>query len=71
MSGVKRHVEMLWYGWPGMELPQCEEGDVARTLREKHSAVPVPVADDIAELYYNGFSSKPNLTSNFQVQMLI
>ncbi|KAK5265175.1 Trehalose-6-P synthase/phosphatase complex synthase subunit [Exophiala xenobiotica] len=57
MSGVKRDVEMLWYGWPGMELPPSEEADITRTLRGKHSAVPVPVDDDLAELYYNGFSN--------------
>jgi trehalose 6-phosphate synthase len=71
MGGVKRDVEMLWYGWPGMELPPTEKAEITRTLREKHSAVPVPVDDDLAELYYNGFSSKSNVTSNCQVQLLI
>jgi trehalose 6-phosphate synthase len=71
MSGVKRDVEMLWYGWPGMELPPSEEADITRTLREKHSAVPVPVNDDLAELYYNGFSSRPNVTNKCKVQLLI
>ncbi|KAK4944903.1 Trehalose-6-P synthase/phosphatase complex synthase subunit [Elasticomyces elasticus] len=57
MSGVKRESEMVWYGWPGMEVPSEEESNITQTLLEKHNAVPVLVDDDLAESYYNGFSN--------------
>ncbi|KAI1609663.1 alpha,alpha-trehalose-phosphate synthase [Exophiala viscosa] len=57
MSGVKRESEMVWYGWPGMEIPSDEEPNITRALREEHNAVPILVDDDLAESYYNGFSN--------------
>lgn len=58
MSGIKREFEMIWYGWPGIEIPSEEEGKFSKALWENHSAVPVPVDEHLAEAYYNGFSSK-------------
>ena len=63
MSGVKREFEMVWYGWPGIEIPLEEGPKISQALRENHNAVPVLVDEDLAEAYYNGFSSK-TLSSN-------
>ncbi|KAJ9628363.1 Trehalose-6-P synthase/phosphatase complex synthase subunit [Knufia peltigerae] len=57
ISGVKRDNQMLWYGWPGLEIPKSEEPEIAQSLRQHHGAIPVPVAGDVAELYDNGFSN--------------
>jgi len=57
MSGVKREFEMVWYGWPGIEIPLDEEPEISQALREEHNAVPVLVNKDLAEGYYNGFSN--------------
>lgn len=64
MCGVKREFEMVWYGWPGLELASDEEKTVTHALREKHNAVPVMVEDDLAEAYYNGFSSEALVIQN-------
>jgi trehalose 6-phosphate synthase len=58
MAGVKREVEMLWYGWPGIEISTQDEPEVTQTLRQNHKAVPVMVDDSTADAYYNGFSSE-------------
>jgi len=58
MSGVKREFEMLWYGWPRIEISCDEEPRITQALREEHNAVPVLIEDHLAEAYYNGFSSK-------------
>ncbi|KIX95983.1 uncharacterized protein Z520_08238 [Fonsecaea multimorphosa CBS 102226] len=58
MSGVEGEFEnMLWYGWPGMQIPLDEEKPITQALREKHNAVPVPLDESLAEAYYNGFSN--------------
>ncbi|KIW10110.1 alpha,alpha-trehalose-phosphate synthase (UDP-forming) [Exophiala spinifera] len=57
MSGVKREFEMLWYGWPGIEVPSDEESEISHVLRQKHGAVPIFLQDSIADAYYNGFSN--------------
>jgi trehalose 6-phosphate synthase len=57
MSGVKREFDMIWYGWPGTEIPLEEELKISQALLDEHNAVPVPLGEDLAEAYYNGFSS--------------
>ncbi|KAJ9603509.1 Trehalose-6-P synthase/phosphatase complex synthase subunit [Cladophialophora chaetospira] len=57
MSGVKREFEMVWYGWPGIEIPLEERPKISKSLREEHHAIPVLVDEDLAEAYYNGFSN--------------
>ncbi|KAK6367317.1 Trehalose-6-P synthase/phosphatase complex synthase subunit [Exophiala oligosperma] len=40
ISGVKRDNQMLWYGWPGLEIPKSEEPEIAQSLRQHHGAIP-------------------------------
>lgn len=47
-----------WYGWPGTEIPQDDREDVASRLRSEHNCVPVFLDKQLADRYYDGFSSK-------------
>ena len=47
-----------WYGWPGIEIPKEHVEHVAGKLREEHNCVPVLLDQELAERYYDGFSSK-------------
>ena len=50
-------VDFLWYGWPGMEVPQKHIPRLSRALLHKHNAVPVLLDQQTAGLYYDGYSS--------------
>lgn len=58
LSGLSESTEFLWYGWPGLEIPDAEAGNLSDRLREEYSAVPVYLNDATADLYYNGFASE-------------
>ncbi|KAJ3174032.1 Trehalose-6-P synthase/phosphatase complex synthase subunit [Irineochytrium annulatum] len=56
LSGV--NMKFTWFGWPGLEIPNPSERElVVDRLAEDHSAVPVFVSDQLADLHYNGFSN--------------
>lgn len=57
MSGVKREFNMVWYGWPGAQIPLDKKSTISQTLLDEHNAVPVLLSEHLAEAYYNGFSS--------------
>ena len=38
---VNGGVEFLWYGWPGIEVPQEDISHIREELLHKHNAVPV------------------------------
>lgn len=58
LSGLaKSGVQYLWYGWPGMEIPQNDIPQVTGELLGKHDTVPVLLDRETAEQYYDGFSS--------------
>ena len=50
-------VDFLWYGWPGMEVPQKDIPHLSRALLHEHNAVPVQLDQQTADLYYDGYSS--------------
>ena len=59
LGGLKGlDLEYTWYGWPGIEIPHRDLQQVTRKLREEHSAVPVLLDQQLAERYYDGFSSE-------------
>lgn len=58
LSGLSKSTTFQWYGWPGLEVPENEAGPLTKRLREEHNAVPVFIDAELAELHYNGFSSK-------------
>lgn len=50
--------DYTWYGWAGIEIPHEDVEQVAKRLQEEHNAVPVLLGQQLAEKYYDGFSSK-------------
>lgn len=57
LSGLSKSTTFQWYGWPGIEVPKDEADDVTNRLWDEHNAVPVYLDGELAERYYNGFSS--------------
>lgn len=58
LSGLSKTTTFQWYGWPGLEIPEAEIEDVTTKLKDEFNAVPVFMADELADRHYNGFSSK-------------
>ena len=58
LSGLSQSADFRWYGWPGLEVPSDEHTDLSDRLREGYGAIPVFLEDELADLYYNGFSSE-------------
>ncbi|TKA50964.1 Alpha,alpha-trehalose-phosphate synthase [UDP-forming] 1, partial [Cryomyces minteri] len=57
LSGLSKSTTFQWYGWPGLEVPEQEIGDLKAKLKEHYNAVPVMLDDDLADRHYNGFSN--------------
>lgn len=57
LQGLKKTSTFQWFGWPGWEVPDEDREKVTNELNEKFSATPIFLADDVAELHYNGFSN--------------
>jgi trehalose 6-phosphate synthase len=57
LEGLKKTTEFVWYGWPGIQVPENEIEKLETQLKEEHNAVPVFLDDDLADKHYNGFSS--------------
>jgi len=51
-------VSFLWYGWSGLEIPLEDVAHMRERLSKQHNAVPVLLDQQVAEGYYDGFSSK-------------
>ena len=57
LSGLAKTTKFQWYGWPGLEVPENEAGQLIKQLQDEHGATPVFVDDELADRHYNGFSS--------------
>jgi trehalose 6-phosphate synthase len=57
LSGLSKSTEFQWYGWPGLEVPEREAAPLEKRLKDDYRAIPVFVADLLADRHYNGFSS--------------
>ncbi|RMD40379.1 hypothetical protein DV735_g4747, partial [Chaetothyriales sp. CBS 134920] len=57
LSGLKSTTKFSWYGWPGLEVPDSEIGEVTMRLEEEFNAKPVFMSDELADMHYNGFSN--------------
>ncbi|RYP92618.1 hypothetical protein DL770_001260 [Monosporascus sp. CRB-9-2] len=57
LSGLSKTTDFQWYGWPGRELPEEDVARVRKDLKEKHSAHPIFIDDELADRHYNGFSN--------------
>lgn len=57
LSGLKKTTQFVWYGWPGVQLPENEVVQVKQKLLDDFSAVPIFMDDELADRHYNGFSN--------------
>ncbi|MCJ1485374.1 Trehalose-6-P synthase/phosphatase complex synthase subunit [Schaereria dolodes] len=57
LSGLSKTTTFQWYGWPGLEVPEKEAGELTERLKDEYNAVPVYIDDDLADRHYNGFSN--------------
>ena len=57
LSGLSKTMRYEWYGWPGLQIPENEIGEMKEKLRKECDAHPVFIDDDLADKHYNGFSS--------------
>ncbi|KAG8529322.1 uncharacterized protein KY384_005958 [Bacidia gigantensis] len=62
LHGLSKATTFQWYGWPGLEIPDAETAYVSARLKEKFGVIPVYLNEALAELYYNGFSSRKALS---------
>jgi trehalose 6-phosphate synthase len=58
LSGLSKTTTFVWYGWPGLEVPEAEAGPMIQKLHDEYGSVPVFISDDLSEAHYNGFSSR-------------
>ena len=58
LSGLSKSTQFMWYGWPGLEVPEDEVGTLTKRLKDEYDAIPIFMADDLADAHYNGFSSR-------------
>ena len=58
LAGLAKSMSFLWYGWPGMEIPEMDQDEITVRVKAEHAGVPVYLDDKVADLYYNKFSSQ-------------
>lgn len=57
LSGLSKSTQFLWYGWPGLEVPDDEVKQLTKRLKDEYDAIPVFMDDDLADAHYNDFSN--------------
>jgi len=57
LMGTRDDMAFQWIGWLGVEVAEEEQATVRAQLLEEHNCVPVFLTDEMADLYYNGFSN--------------
>jgi trehalose 6-phosphate synthase len=58
LKGLAKAVNFKWFGWPGIDIHRNDKDGVRRELQDRFNAVPVFLAEDLANKHYNGFSSE-------------
>lgn len=58
LSGMTKTTTFQWYGWPGIEVDDKQLPAFKKQLLDDYNAVPVMLADDLADKHYNGMSSE-------------
>jgi len=57
LMGTREEMKFAWIGWLGKEVDPEEQPIVRQKLLEQHNCIPVFLSDEMADLYYNGFSN--------------
>lgn len=50
-------IDMIWIGWPGREIPECDHELITNRLLNELKVYPVFLSNRLIDLYYNGFSN--------------
>jgi trehalose 6-phosphate synthase len=58
LKSLAKTVNFKRFGWPGVDIHRNDKDAVRRELQDSFNAVPVFLADDLADKHYNGFSSQ-------------
>lgn len=58
LQGLSKSMEFQWFGWPGAEIHRNDRDTVRQQLATQFKAVPIFLPKGMAEMHYNGFSSK-------------
>lgn len=58
VSGLSQTIPYIWYGWPGLEIPEADTAALSTRLKDDFGSVPVFLDDELADRHYNGFASK-------------
>ncbi|KAL2801686.1 glycosyl transferase [Aspergillus granulosus] len=56
LSGLAKSMPFRWFGWPGLEIRQDDEGLVRQKAAE-YNVLPIFLENNLAHRYYNGFSN--------------
>ena len=57
LAGLSKSTTFVWYGWPGLQVPEEEIGPLTKRLHDEHGSVPVFIDEELSDKHYNGFSS--------------
>ncbi|KIW28625.1 alpha,alpha-trehalose-phosphate synthase (UDP-forming) [Cladophialophora immunda] len=57
LKGLAKAVDFKWFGWPGIDVHRNDKDKVRRHLQDNFNAVPIFLAENLAEMHYNGFSN--------------
>jgi trehalose 6-phosphate synthase len=58
LSGMTKTTKFIWYGWPGLEVPEDQVDDLKKQLKDEYDAIPVMLDDHLADRHYNGMASE-------------
>src|SRR6185369_9777315 len=51
-------MEIVWIGWPGMDVPEEEKEKVSQDIFEKFGTLSVFLSEELMEKFYEGFCNK-------------
>lgn len=57
LARTRSQLPFIWVGWLGEEVPEADQPQISKRLKDKYNCVPVFLPQKMAEQYYNGFSN--------------
>lgn len=71
LRSLAKVVDFKWFGWPGIDVHRNDKDKVRSQLHDQFNAVPIFLAEDLAERHYNGFSSTFSLGGPSDVSLAL
>lgn len=65
LSGLAAKVDFRWMGWPAVTFEDAQEQHAAEVSLSEKGSLGIFLDAELADLHYNGFSSKLNLIFHF------